>query len=198
MWRFKGEESIKVFAMCRLVMGNKPSANCSQIALRETVAQQGGFKYKPWVISCQDVPEQILVAAEDMDSEKALGVYWIVREDKLFIKARGSGKNKSIVVELNSFLENPSLRLTLRECLSLHARAWDPLGFVLPVKMVGTLLFRKTLQFLSNKVQKMVNEIKIKNKLPWDLEIDGQYRTKWIEYFDMLSALKNITFDRTV
>ena len=36
MWRFKGEESIKVFAMCRLVMGNKPSANCSQIALRET------------------------------------------------------------------------------------------------------------------------------------------------------------------
>ena len=36
MWKFEGEEQIRYFRMTRLVMGNKPSANCSQIALRES------------------------------------------------------------------------------------------------------------------------------------------------------------------
>ena len=36
IWKFTGEDKIRVFAMTRLVMGNKPSANCAQIALRET------------------------------------------------------------------------------------------------------------------------------------------------------------------
>ena len=36
LWKFEGENKIRTFAMTRLVMGNKPSANASQIALRET------------------------------------------------------------------------------------------------------------------------------------------------------------------
>ena len=36
LWKFEGETKIRTFAMTRLVMGNRPSANASQIALRET------------------------------------------------------------------------------------------------------------------------------------------------------------------
>ena len=110
--------------MTRLVMGNKPSANASQIALKETafidgndekypnakialtedsyvdntfitsdsisniqqsisnveyVASQGGFFYKPWVVSGQKVSNvQLLMTppsnSSPDDIEKALGV----------------------------------------------------------------------------------------------------------------------------
>ena len=33
MWRFKGEEETRVFAMTRLVMGNKPSSAISIISV---------------------------------------------------------------------------------------------------------------------------------------------------------------------
>ena len=36
MWRFEGEERTRTFCMTRLVMGNKPSSNFSQIAVKET------------------------------------------------------------------------------------------------------------------------------------------------------------------
>ena len=36
IWKFTGEKDILVFAMQRLVLGNKPSAYCSQIAIEET------------------------------------------------------------------------------------------------------------------------------------------------------------------
>ena len=36
MWKFKGEHKIRTYAMTRLVMGNKSSANSSQTALKET------------------------------------------------------------------------------------------------------------------------------------------------------------------
>ena len=35
IWKFKGEEKIRTFAMTRLVMGNRPSSNISVLAVRE-------------------------------------------------------------------------------------------------------------------------------------------------------------------
>ena len=106
IWQFEGESNIRVFRMKRLVMGNKPSANISQIALKETahlgnnaqefpdakealcrnsyvdnvftgadtkdvidgkiketehVAGQGGFFFKPWLVTGQDVNEVRIV-----------------------------------------------------------------------------------------------------------------------------------------
>ena len=36
MWKFQGEDSVRYFKMERLVMGNKPSASLSGVALAET------------------------------------------------------------------------------------------------------------------------------------------------------------------
>jgi len=36
LWRFPGDNSLRVFCMTRLVMGNKPSGNLSLVALKET------------------------------------------------------------------------------------------------------------------------------------------------------------------
>ena len=170
--------------MTRLVMGNKPSSNCSGVALRETafledndqkypraaraltrdsyvdntfvtsdsipniqavigevehVAGVAGFSYKPWVVSGDNVPDQLLVNAQDVDEEKALGVHWKVKEDELFVKLGNGGKGGTMRISLSSIIYNPLLKLSLRECLSLHAKAFDPSGLVLPVKMVGNL-----------------------------------------------------------
>ena len=62
--------------------------------------------------------------------------------------------------------------MTVRDCLSLHARCFDPNGLILPVKMSGMLLFRKTLQVLSAQ-----NKANGKDKkLPWDQEVVGELR----------------------
>jgi len=246
IWRFKGEQVIRIFAMTRLVMGNKPSANCSQIALKETafldqsdimypdaakalvhnsyvdntfttcsdlpsikkkiadieyVALKGGFQYKPWVISGENVPDQFLAAPVESlntEAEKALGVYWDVRNDKFFVKVEAQGRKKNAKVSLLYFAENPHLKLSLRDCLSLHARAFDPLGLILPLKMKGNLLFRETLQYLSNKLKKENPEIKSQGRLPWDEEVLGDLIDSWSEYFQMLEAVKDIKFPRSI
>ena len=130
LWQFKGEDTVKIFCMTRLVMGNKPSGNISIVAVKETakmndfekrypiayqaltfdsyvdnvfltapdaatllsgikeiemVAKQGGFKFKEWIISGEDIPEQMvsikLPNAIAPEEKKALGVFWDVRED---------------------------------------------------------------------------------------------------------------------
>ena len=240
IWKFTGEDKIRTFAMTRLIMGNKPSANCAQIALKETaalknnaedypdakialsedtyvdntlttadnvesikrkiteteqVARQGGFFYKPWVISGQNLAEtQALTGstAENLE-EKALGIYWNVKEDTIFIKAGINSKNKDSL-GITSFVDNPKLKLTLRICLSFHSRPYDPLGLILPVKMNGNLLFRRTLQQLSLKNKEMNK--KPANRQPWDAEIVGETKQKWLDYFLMLEAAKEITFPR--
>ena len=236
VWRFSGEKNIRMFRMTRLVMGNKPSANISQIALKETahlgnnaeqfpaakeslcrdsyvdnvfqgadnkemmdtkindtehVAAQGGFRFKPWTISGQDT-EDVKVGPDSNKVEKTLGLYWRVRDDRLFVKVQIEGKQRKIVLTLNNFIENPALKLTVRECLSLHARCYDPLGLCLPVKMVGNILFRKTLQVLA------ASRLEGESKLPWDREVEGEVRDKWLDYFQMLEGIKDISFPRSV
>ena len=235
MWRFQGEEKIRFFAMTRLVMGNKPSANASQIALRETayidnneekspiaarcltqesyvdntfttakdhkvikkniddiekVAEAGGFKYKLWLGSGSDVPDKLLVNGEAED-ERALGIHWNVKEDLFYIKVNISGKRRTVKINLSQILKEPQLNLTLRDALSLHAKAFDPLGLILPTKMVGMILFRET-------TQKLKEGEKGSSKLPWDKEIVGELKDKWLEYFSMLNALEEVTFPRSI
>ena len=68
--------------------------------------------------------------------------------------------------------------MSLRICLSLHARTYDPLGWVLPLRMHGNLLFRETLQFLKKDK---------KGGIPWDEHINHpELITKWNRYFRML------------
>ena len=242
LWKFEGETKIRTFAMTRLVMGNRPSANASQIALRETgyindnhikfpaaanalarnsyvdntfvgnddlesvkedikaveeVAAGAGFFYKPWVVSGQDVCDQMVVNSEDVEDERALGIMWCVKSDMFYVKVGASGK-KIATVNILQIIENPKLKLTLRICLSLHAKAFDPLGLILPTKQLGNLLFRDTLQFLSGRAKEMNETDKNSKKLPWDFEVEGKLKEKWIEYFKMLESVKDVKFPRSI
>ena len=115
-----------------------------------------------------------------------------------FIKVEAQGRKKNVSLSMMCFFENPKLKLRLRDCLSLHARAFDPLGFILPLKMKGNLLFRQTLQYLSLKSRTEDGKGKPQSKLPWDNEVDGELREKWLEYFQMLDIIKSVTFPRSI
>ena len=56
------------------------------------------------------------------------------------------------------------------------------------MKMVGNLLFRKTLQTLKKERQ---------GKIPWDEEVDSNHKQEWIKYFEMLLQLSNIKISRS-
>ena len=81
------------------------------------------------------------------------------------------------------------LKLTIRICLSVHAKTYDPLGLVLPTRMIGNLLFRESLQLLKKERQ---------GKIPWDAVIEGDLKQQWLEYFAMLLQLNCIKFPRCV
>ena len=325
IWKFRGEDKIRTFAMGRLVMGNKPSSNYSQISLKETtklkdfpsryptaekaltedsyvdntfvtapdieklhqnieevetVAKEGGFFYKPWIISGEDVPHQIigvqLPNAIAADKEKALGVGWDVKEDKFYIEADisiGNKKNQETIsllpqlgiaadapyleeaepllfskkdhseaspfysdsttsldpllfskdahsevspFNLDTLSTSPGantkvsasqflpLKLTVRICLSIHSKAFDPLGLVLPTRMVGNLLFRETLQFLKQDANTNEDDVKKNNKkentnkIKWDQELNSEITYKWEEYFRLLHQLKDVKFPRSI
>ena len=290
LWKFNNEDTIKTFAMTRLVMGNKPSSNFSQIAVKETtkledftgrypiaskalnengyvdnvlitatdkdlmdkkiteielVAGKGGFYFKPWIVSGEDIPQQIIKVqlpnAITEEEEKALGVYWNVKNDELYVKVDmsvGGGKKKSEIIPMYGNCDtsnvsddkkaspddvtkhnvgkiplvlNPKLIMTLRLCLTIHAKAYDPLGFMLPTKMMGNLLFRESLQHINMFLTKQ--EVNKRNKIMWDFRIDEiptkpkarhkgedrqDFQTEWTEYFGMLDSLKEITVPRSM
>ena len=245
MWKFSGESHIRYFKMERLVMGNKPSASLSGVALAETakldnfpsvypaafkaltsdvyvdnvfltapthdilkskikdvefVASHGGFFFKPFTVSGEDLPDVVIgVAVPDaiaVQEEKALGVYWDVKRDLLYVKAnlQKPGKNVqrgvgNVTVEIDP-LSNISIKphLTLRACLSLHAKPFDPLGLVLPTRVIGNILFRVTLQIIKKDK---------KGKIPWNEVITGELKTRWLDYFSMLMQLNDIYFPRS-
>ena len=91
--------------------------------------------------------------------------------------------------EAGSKLREIKPKLTLRICLSFHAKTHDPLGLVLPTRMIGNLLFRKSLQ----KVKK-----EQKGKIPWDEELPDALKLDWLEYFGMLAQLETVRFSRSV
>ena len=195
----------------------------------ESVAGQAGFVYKPWTISGQDIEDQVIGAQEDSEeTEKALGILWSVKEDKLSVRVKiGLGNKRSPkdisllpqlginepeqqqgLVEESSdplgrqagkakkedqaklkMVESPVIKLTLRICLSVHSKTYDPLGLFLPTKMIGNLLFRETTQFLNKGGGKGIQ---------WDFPLDDEHSKLWSDYFRMLYALKDIKIYRCV
>ena len=61
--------------------------------------------------------------------------------------------------------------------------------------MNGNILFRQTLQHLAQK-RRSEAQSKPASRLPWDDEILGTYKEKWLAYFKMLDTTKDITFPR--
>ena len=104
-----------------------------------------------------------------VEEEKALGLSWDVSRDELFVKVdvmsvskRKSGSTKVIISEVTGKcildMKQVAPKLRLRDCLSIHSKPFDPLGFVLPVRMVGNLLFRKSLQVMNTRESRETNK----------------------------------------
>ena len=177
----------------------------------EFVAAHGGFKYKEWTFSGEKVPHHVISVhlpnAIGVEEEKALGVSWDVTNDELFVKVdvtsgskKKSGSSKIIISEVTNkcILDMKQVvpKLRLRDCLSIHSKPFDPLGFVLPVRMVGNLLFRKSLQVMNTRESRETN--KIKGPIPWDLEVPSEFLGEWLEYFTDLTELEKVRFSRSV
>ena len=182
------------------VMGPNLESVKSKICETELVAAKGGFFYKEWIISGQKAGKQVIAVhlpnQIGADEEKALGINWDVERDLLSIKVDITKPSKKIRKQSDFAVEvgpNNTVQvrpiLSLRVALSIHARAYDPLGWILPCKMVGNLLLRLTIQVLKKDVQ---------GPIPWDLEITGDLYQRWIQYFGMLITLSEINFPRSI
>ena len=148
-------------------------------------------------MSGEELPDVVIgVSLPDAiaaNEEKALGVYWDVREDMFYVKANltGCGKRGKSVVEVTTdkhLYVNVAPHLTIRACLSLHARPFDALGLVLPTRVIGNILFRRTLQDIKKGH---------KGRIPWDEIIEGELKEHWCRYFSMLMQLETIKFPRS-
>ena len=132
----------------------------SKIDETQLVAARGGFFFKPFIVSGDDSPDLVIGASlPDVATtyeEKALGVYWDVKGDTLYVKSNLTKESrkvkrgmKAVNVSIGTdFLVTVAPHLTLRACLSLHARPFDALGLVLPTRVIGNILFRTTLQLV--------------------------------------------------
>ena len=79
-------------------------------------------------------------------------------------------------------------KLTIRMSLSFHAKVFDPLGLVLPTRMIGMLLFRTSLQEMKKE---------LKGRIPWDEHLVGDLLAQWLRYFEKLLRLDKIKFKRS-
>ena len=129
----------------------------------------------------------------DDEEEKALGLMWNSTKDILYVKVNIEKKPKKVTrKKIYEVIVDPSVtikpHLNIRIALSIHMKPYDPLGLVLPTRMIGMLLLRETMQKLKKQ---------IKGPVPWDEIIEGDLLEKWLEYFSMLVALNDVKFPRS-
>ena len=251
IWKFGGEEKVRVFYMQRLVMGNMPSSNISIVAVHKTanlfdfktkhpntyetltkdsyvdnvfvtagdqvelnnkieevehVCSNGGFYFKPWMKTgaCEGVMKisgQGGSADVYDEVEKALGVYWNMKTDEMFIKLSLSEEEMDLITPatvqdnaqngeeiISGRCKSLKPKLSIRICLSYHARCFDPMGFVFPTRMIGNLLFRFSIQTLKKDLL---------GRVPWDESLPENLVSDWLDYFQMLLQLETIKFPRS-
>ena len=63
------------------------------------------------------------------------------------------------------------------------------MGFILPTKMIGSILFRDTIQFMKREQ---------KGKVPWDDAIEDEVIVrKWLDYFEMLLHFRTYRWSKS-
>jgi len=135
------------------------------------ILQAGGFKLKPWVFSGQsgrtgwkDEPEKaktkMLVLPNQMsdDDNKALGLGYMVEEDKLHVMSAINFSKRKKKMRSGQDLHQGQVRdqmpnpLTRRELLSQVSGLYDPVGLVTPAKQKGAILVRRAFQEAKTEV----------------------------------------------
>ena len=154
----------------------------------EEVSQAGGFRFKEWMVTKQASSEDRVVSLQTYeDVEKALGLHWSLVDDELFVRLT-LDEFDSKFFERQAFPVTVKPKLTLKLCLHFHMKVFDPLGLVMPTKMIGSFLFRRTLQIVKKAER---------GRIPWDEVLSDSLLEEWLEYLDMLRSLDSVRFPRS-
>ena len=173
---------------------NELSETASNI---EWILSTGGFSIKAWLTS-SNVQDELrntnpnlspdLLSLED---SKILGMFWDQVGDnfKYKVKLNFSPKNRKVRtgpdVKRNDLEQIRSLRLTKRSVLSQISGMFDPLGLLVP--------FTATAKIMMQQLWK--NELKT---LDWDDPLPKDISEKWLEFFDDMFEVENLSFKRCV
>ncbi|KAK7879276.1 hypothetical protein WMY93_033942 [Mugilogobius chulae] len=177
----------------------------------EEILQAGGFFLKPWVLSGQSgrqkaCPEEgapasgknkVFILPNQMREEdnKALGVGYLVKEDKLYVMTSINFSKRKKKMRLGQNLHEDEVKtntpnpLTRRELLSQVASLYDPIGLVTPIKQKGAILVRKAFQEARSGG---------KSGDTWDQPLSDKLREEAIELFQEYVRLGQITFHRSL
>ncbi|KAL0165741.1 hypothetical protein M9458_037585, partial [Cirrhinus mrigala] len=168
----------------------------------EKILKAGGFYLKPWVRSGQSgrrdgaepIPLTLTLPNQLREEDnKALGVGYLVQEDKLFVMVsiNFSSRKKKMRTEIDLTEEEVEIKtpipLTRRVLLSQIAGLYDPIGLVTPVKQKGVILVRRAFQ----EAGKLTKDT-------WDEPLSDKLRGKAIELFKEYARLSSIKFYRSL
>nr|AAD26627.1 unknown [Takifugu rubripes] len=175
----------------------------------EDILKAGGFALKPWVFSGQSgrgdhidrqetVQKDAFVLPNQMsdDDNKALGLGYIVKEEKLHVMVAINFSKRRKKMHLGKDLEPQQVRfctpspLTRRELLSQVSGLYDPVGLVAPVKQKGAILVRRAFQEARSEQHPA--------KDTWDKALSAELREDAIKLFEECVRLRDVKFDRAL
>lgn len=175
----------------------------------ERILKAGGFEIKPWVFSEQSGRKECIDKLENKttktmvlpnqmrdDDNKALGLGYIVEEDKLHVMVaiNFSKRKKKMRLGQDLLLEQVRAQtpdpLSRRELLSQVSGLYDPLGLVTPAKQKGAILVRRAFQEVKGGGHTV--------KETWDTALSDTLREDAIKLFEEFVQLGKIKFTRAL
>ena len=138
-----------------------------------SVLECGGFRLTKFVSNDVDILSQVPTEERAVDvkelklesQSKVLGLVWNVGEDYFHFDVQFNYDN-----------------VTRRVMLSVVSSLYDPLGFVVPVLMVGRVLLQDA----------------TRRKLDWDKNIPSDILEKWLQWVSWLRCLSQVKIPRSV
>ena len=157
----------------------------------ENLVGRGGFKLKEWIFSHSAKLDETPVPNEtNVSIEKVLGIMWDPVHDQLCFKAKLNlcpkrKKKKRSAQNATKEKEDQSVPpqlLTKRMILSQINSMYDPLGLAGPFTVRAKILMRRL--WASDE------------KLDWDDPIPEETKQHWLTFFDDLTEMNNVRFER--
>lgn len=148
----------------------------------------------PGILTGED---RVLILPNQMREEdnKALGVGYLVDEDKLYVMASVNFSRRRKKMRVGQDLLGEEVRektpnsLTRRELLSQVAGLHEPIGLVAPAKQKGAILVTKAFQEAGGGSL---------TRDTWDKPLSESLREEAIKFFEEYVRLGQITFHRSL
>ena len=158
--------------------GDNTAEEAKELAMDiQTIAMEGGFKYKKFVFS-----GEYEANGETKPAEKALGVIWNPSQDTIGVridlnhnKRKGGKRSESEGLE--------AIPYTRRICLRIVNGIFDPLGITAPVTVKLKILMKN--HFTGTEKYKK-----------WDHPLEPKEAMEWIKLLQEVISLKDIAIPR--